>query len=84
MKKYIVDLTEEERASWQALIRRGKTAARKITRARILLHAARGATDAEIVTALGVGQIEPRLSKFAHRLRQAVALDMGSMPPSFN
>jgi len=56
MKKYIVDLTEDERASLQALIRRGKTPARKITRARILLHAARGATDAEIVTALGVGQ----------------------------
>lgn len=56
MKKYIVDLTEDERASSQALIRRGKTPARKLTRARTLLHAARGSTDAEIVTALGVGQ----------------------------
>jgi transposase len=56
MKKYLVDLTEEERTALQALVRRGKSSARKVTRARILLHAARGATDAEIVTALGVGQ----------------------------
>lgn len=56
MKKYIVDLTADERATLQALVRRGKSQARKVTRARILLHAARGASDAEIVTALGVGQ----------------------------
>jgi transposase len=56
MKKYIVDLAEDERATLQTLVRRGKTSARKVTRARILLHAARGATDSEIVTALGVGQ----------------------------
>jgi transposase len=55
MKKYLVDLTEDERATLQALVRRGKTQARKVTRARILLHANRGASDAEIVTALGVG-----------------------------
>ena len=55
MKKYIVDLTDEEHAILQALVRRGQTQARKVTRARILLHAARGATDSEIVAALGVG-----------------------------
>ena len=55
MKKYLVDLTEDERATLHALVRRGKTSARKVTRARILLHAARGATDAEVVSALGVG-----------------------------
>lgn len=55
MKKYLVDLTEDERAALQALVRRGKTQSRRVTRARILLHAARGATDAEIVIALGVG-----------------------------
>ena len=55
MQKYLVDLTEDERATLQALVRRGKTQARKVTRARILLPAAGGATDAEIVTALGVG-----------------------------
>src|SRR5918995_5085800 len=55
MKKYLIDLTDEERAILQALVQRGKSQARKVTRARILLHAARGATDSEIVTALGVG-----------------------------
>jgi transposase len=55
MKKYIVDLTADERATLQAMVRRGKTQARKVTRARILLHAAGGASDSEIVTALGVG-----------------------------
>jgi transposase len=55
MKKYLVDLTEDERAMLQALVRRGRTQSRKVTRARILLHAARGAADSEIVTALGVG-----------------------------
>jgi transposase len=55
MKKYLVDLTEDERTTLQALVRRGKSQARKVTRARILLHAASGAADAEIVTALGVG-----------------------------
>jgi transposase len=56
MKKYIVDLTDDGRAKLQALVRRGKTQARKVTRARILLHAARGAADSEIVTSLGVGR----------------------------
>lgn len=56
MKKYLVDLTDDERDTLRAVVRRGKTSARKVTRARILLHAARGATDAQIVSALGVGQ----------------------------
>jgi transposase len=55
MKKYLVDLSDDERATLQALVRRSKAQARKVTRARILLHAARGATNAEIATALGVG-----------------------------
>lgn len=55
MKKYLVDLTDDERAMWQALVQRGKAQARKVTHARILLQAVRGATDLEVVTALGVG-----------------------------
>ena len=39
MKKYIVTLTEEERQRLQEMISRGKTAARKLTHARILLKA---------------------------------------------
>ena len=54
-KKYIVDLSADEREQLQQLIRRGKTASRKLTRARILLKASDGFTDDEIVTALNVG-----------------------------
>jgi hypothetical protein len=38
-KKYIVTLTEEERWMVQAMLSRGKAAARKLTHARILLKA---------------------------------------------
>ena len=51
-KKYIVDLTEAEREQLQQLTRRGKAAARPVTRARILLHAAAGCTDQQIAAAL--------------------------------
>lgn len=33
MKKYLVELTGDERAVLQTMIRRGKTSARKVTRA---------------------------------------------------
>jgi len=39
VKKYIVTLTEEERAGLQELIGKGKAAARKLTHGRILLKA---------------------------------------------
>jgi hypothetical protein len=60
MKKYIVTLTEEERASLEQLARTGKAAASKITHARVLLKAdiSRGGpacTDQQIADALGVG-----------------------------
>lgn len=54
-KKYLVDLSTDEREQLQLLIRRGKSSARKLTRARILLQAADGFTDDEIVAALNVG-----------------------------
>ena len=41
-KKYIVTLTEEERESLQAMLSRGKAAARKLMHARILLKADSG------------------------------------------
>lgn len=53
MKKYIVDLTAEERDELQRLLRSGKTAARKLTRARILLKADDGLTDDEIAEEIG-------------------------------
>jgi transposase len=54
-KKYLVELSADEREQLQLLIRRGKTSARKLTRARVLLKAAEGTTDEEIVAALNVG-----------------------------
>ncbi len=54
-KKYLVDLTADEREALQELVRRGKHSSRKVTRARILLLAAGGATDEQIVAALSCG-----------------------------
>lgn len=63
-KKYLVTLTDAEREELQQLLRSGKHASRKITRARILLKAAAGCRDQQIVAALGVGRVT------VERLRQ--------------
>jgi transposase len=58
MKKYNVELSDEERAVLRRLISRrgrGETSARKVMRARILLLADEGASDTAIVTATGIG-----------------------------
>ena len=55
-KKYIVDLTEDERAELLALTRKGTVGARQMKRAQILLKADAGSTDAQIVAALGVSR----------------------------
>jgi transposase len=54
-KKYVVELTAEERRTLEQLVRRGKSSARKLTRARILLQADDGLIDEEIATGLDVG-----------------------------
>jgi transposase len=54
-KKYLIDLSDAEQEELRQLIRRGKHSSRRVTRARILLKAAAGCTDEEIVAALGVG-----------------------------
>ncbi len=51
-KKWVVDLTEDERGELLGLIRKGKAAARRLTRAHILLLAHEGRTDEEIAAAL--------------------------------
>ena len=53
-KKYVVDLTAEERTTLEQLVQRGKSSARTLTRARILLQADEGLTDEEIAMALTV------------------------------
>ncbi len=60
-KKYIVTLTEEERQTLQAMLSRGKAAARKLMHARILLKADAGEggpdwRDAAIADGLEVGR----------------------------
>lgn len=50
-KRYIVDLTPDERAQLLALTRKGKASARQVTRAHVLLHAADGLKDTEIAAA---------------------------------
>jgi transposase len=54
-KKSIVTLSGEEREVLLALTTRGKVAARKLTRAHILLQADAGATDEAIAQALHAG-----------------------------
>jgi len=54
-KKYLVSLTDLERATLLALTKKGSAAARKLNRAHILLQADAGATDAAIAAALHVG-----------------------------
>lgn len=59
-EKYVVELSNGERADLNALVRKGKVAARKITRARVLLLADQGPgaetwSDEDIVDALGCG-----------------------------
>ena len=60
MEKYRVAVTEEERAGLEQLVSGGKSAARKLTHARILLLAdkwqGQAYTDTEIVAALGVSR----------------------------
>ena len=54
-KKYVVDLKDDEKKSLFELVQKGKTRARRITRARILLLADEAKTDAEIAAALKTG-----------------------------
>jgi putative transposase len=54
-KKYIVTLKDDERAQLLALTKRGKVAARRLTRAHMLLQAETGLSDETIAQALHIG-----------------------------
>ena len=54
-KKYIVELTDDERKELLELTKSGKISARKFKRAQMLLLADKGKTDAEIADLLKVG-----------------------------
>jgi hypothetical protein len=71
IKRYVVDLSEEERARCEKIVSQGKTSAGMVTRARILLmadvsNAGLGWTDEKIAEALGaatstVGRVRMQL-----------------------
>ena len=54
-KKYIINLTDEEKRELSELTNKGRTGARKLKRAQILLLADEGKTDREIAENLHVG-----------------------------
>jgi transposase len=62
--KYLVDLTDDERGHLHEVIGKGKTMARRVARAHVLLQVASGATDAEIAVTLHLGIAS------VHRIRQ--------------
>ena len=55
-KKYLVTLSDAERTQLEQLLRSGKAATRKVTRARILLKASEGWQDSRIAEALSTGR----------------------------
>ena len=65
-KKYLVTLTEDERAEVLALTKKGTVSARKLTRAHILLQADAQATDDNIAQALhsGTATVERTRKRF--------------------
>lgn len=63
-KKYIVDLTADERGQLEEIIRKGRDAAGRLSKARILLKADEGWTDRRIVQALETS------SRTVERIRQ--------------
>ena len=68
-KKYIVDLTTEERRNLEAQMRGGKMGVRNIKRIQILLKADEGWTDKRIAEAVSVGlsTVERTRRKFVER-----------------
>jgi transposase len=62
--KYVVNLTADERAELQQLLRSGRPSARRVARARILLKADEGLSDDAVAAAVDVGIAT------VHRIRQ--------------
>ena len=74
-KKYLVTLTDAERTELEQLLRGGKTATRKVTRARILLKASDGWADQRIAEALCIGRatVERTRRRFVEENLEALA-----------
>lgn len=67
--KYVVNLSVDERAMLQQCIRSGHASARRLARARVLLKADEGLSDAAVAAALDVGIAT------VHRIRQRCVED---------
>jgi transposase len=74
-KKYLVELTAAERQTLEHLVHKGKSNARKLTRARILLKADEGLEDEAIAEAVGtsVATIERTRHRFVERNLEALS-----------
>ena len=64
LPKYAVTLSDDDRTTLRALLRRGTASARRLTRARILLKADAELTDVAVAEVVGVGIAT------VHRVRQ--------------
>ena len=73
-KKYHVALTVHEHQELEQMLRRGNHAARKLSRARILLRAAEGLTDEEIA-----GEVETSVPTVERTRRRFVAEHLGAL-----
>ncbi len=67
-KTWRVDLSDEERATLDALLRKGKASARRLTRARVLLLAADDRPDDEVAAVLRTSRstVERLRKRFVH------------------
>ena len=68
-KKHFVNLTDEERATLEQMLRRGKHSARKLTRARMLLKADDGLDDATIAEEVQTSR--PTVERIRRRFAEA-------------
>lgn len=87
-KKYIVDLTDDERTTLDRLVKTGKVSARKRTRAQVLLAAADGLPDTQIAAALrcGVRTVERIRERFVTEGfdRSLTDLPRATVPPKLD
>ena len=73
-KKYIVDLSDEERAELKAFVTKGTHRAEAINRAKILLKADDGLTDAAICEHVGCSVGTPHRTRKAYSERGIAAI----------
>ena len=69
MKRYILNLTDDERAGLEDIVQRNRVSKLKLQRAQILLKSDEGLTDADICDDLGVG------SATVERVRKRAVLE---------